>query len=114
MAISTAAAGKKLQEARKKKKLTQAQIAEAIELSVTQVSRIENGARSITLEKLSELCDLLEISVVEVLTEAETTEHPAYGLRFIEIANGCSPETIGDMLNTCKVMAEIEKRSRKD
>ena len=112
MAISTIVVGKRLQEARKNMNYTQAYVAEQIDLSVTQLSRIENGNRSITLEKLSVICDLLYISVVDVLYEAETTDYPAYGHMFEETIKDCSAETIADMLNTCKAMAEIEKRSK--
>lgn len=111
MAISTAVVGRKLQEARKKKNYTQAFVAEKIELSITQMSRIENGSRSITLEKLSILCDLLDVSIVEILAAAETTEHPAYGPQFVEIAEGCKPETVGCMLEACRIIARVEKQS---
>ena len=110
MAISLEILGKRLKNAREKKGYKQAYIAEVVNLSSNQISRIENGARSIYIDTLGKWCDLLEISIVEVLAEAETTTCPAYGRVFDEIAQSHDEETVVDMLNTCRTMAKIASR----
>lgn len=110
MAVSLAVLGKRLKNAREKKGYKQAYIAEVVNLSPHQISRIENGVRSVYIDILSAWCDLLEISVVDVLAEAEETEYSAYGRIFDEIAKPCDKETVTDMLEACRAMARTEHR----
>lgn len=112
MAISAKIMGKRLQDARLKKNYKQAYVAEQIGMTEQHLSRIENGAKTIYLDKLSNACDLLEVSIVRLLAEAETAEYSEYGAVFQEIVKDCSKETINDMLEMCSRMAEIERRAR--
>ena len=112
MAISRVVLGKRLKAAREKKGYKQAYIAAVVELSPYQISRIENGARSIYIDTLSAWCDLLEVSMVEILAEAETTEHSAYGKMFEEIADDCTETTVAAMLDACRAIAQVEKSAR--
>ncbi len=112
MAVSLTAMGKRLKNAREKKGYKQAYIAEVVNLSPQQISRIENGVRSVYIDTLSAWCDVLEISVIEVLAEAETTTHPAYGRMFEEIAGPCNDETVMDMLDACRTIARVEHRAK--
>ena len=56
--------GQRLKQARKAKEYSQAYVAEQIDVSVVYLSRVERGASKINLKRLSELCNLLEISMV--------------------------------------------------
>ena len=115
MALSAATIGKRIQEARQKKGYKQSYVAEKVGFSDPHLSRIENGTKPVYLHKLDMICELLDVSVVEILAGSEEPmSRTAAEVAFAEIIKDCSPETIGDMLNTCKIMAEIEKRSRKD
>lgn len=111
MAISAAILGKRLQEARKKKKYTQEYVAEMVDLSVEHLSRIENGKRSVYLHKLARWCDVLDVSIESILAGAIIPDNPAYNRQFGEIAHGCSEETVSTMLNICRQIADVEKRS---
>ena len=113
MTLSASIIGKRLQEARNKKGYKQNYVAEKVDLSDQHLSRIENGSKPIYLHKLVQICDLLDISIIELLSEAESPISQASAVAsFSEIIRDCSPETIADILNTCKTMAEIEKRSK--
>ena len=54
--------GKKLKEARKKKKLTQEVLSEKLGINLRQLARIEAGESFVTAETLERICYALEIS----------------------------------------------------
>ena len=112
MAISAALLGKRLQDARVAKKITQEYVAEKVNLSVPHVSRIETGKKPVYLHKLALWCDALDVPIEEVLTGAAIPANSGYNRQFGEIAEGCSEETIAAMLDVCRRMAEIERRER--
>lgn len=113
MAVSAAILGKRLQAARLKKNYTQEYVAEKVDLSVPHFSRIENGKKNIYLDKLCLWCDVLDVPVEEILTGAVLPENPAHNRQFGEIAQGCSEETVADMLEVCRRIAQIEQRKRR-
>lgn len=114
MAIALSVLGKRLKRAREQKGYKQAYVAEMMNLSLYQISRIENGVRSVYIDTLSQWCDLLEISMVDVLNEAEETAYPAHSQMFEEIASNCSKETVVAMLDTCRVIAQVEQRAKEE
>ena len=58
--------GKRLQEIRKSKKLTQEQVAELIDIETVSLSNIENGKYFPSAENLDKLINVLEISPNEL------------------------------------------------
>ena len=54
--------GKRLKEIRLKKKLTQAELAEKIELSTNFVGMVERGLRNTSIEKLFSIAKALSLS----------------------------------------------------
>ena len=57
--------GKRLKDIRKSKKLTQAKLAEKIDLSTNFVGMVERGERNTTIDKLFLLCEALDVSLSE-------------------------------------------------
>lgn len=64
--------GESIAELRRAKGLTQAQLAEMIDLEQEAVSRWERGARVPTLHRLQQLSDALECSVDQLLRRGST------------------------------------------
>ena len=60
MAIDYILIGKRINEKRKQAGLTQEQLAEKLGVTVGYISQCERGISKINLEKLSEICDILE------------------------------------------------------
>lgn len=60
--------GKRIQEIRKSKKLTQEQVAEIIEMEPASLSNIENGKYYPTAENLEKILKALEIKPRELFT----------------------------------------------
>ena len=59
--------GERLKKARKDKMLTQMELSEKLGVSVAYLSRIEKGSTQISLRRLSQICNALEISEGTVL-----------------------------------------------
>ena len=61
--------GEKLKTYRENKKMTQAEVAEALEIKPATVSKYESGALEPNIESLKKLAELFEISVDELLKD---------------------------------------------
>jgi transcriptional regulator with XRE-family HTH domain len=92
MAIDYAIMGEKLKIARKNKKLTQEQLAEQIDVSVAYLSRIERGDIKINLPRLSQICDLLDVSLSYVLTNETNSSETYLNDDFLNLLKSCPPE----------------------
>lgn len=62
-----ALAGKRIQQFRKAKGYTQADLAEIIDMNTKNVSRLENGTMGLSLPTLMALCITLEVSADYIL-----------------------------------------------
>ena len=62
--------GPRLRKARKDRKLTQAQLAEAIDLSNNYISNIERGTSIPSLETFVMLCNALDVTADMMLTDS--------------------------------------------
>lgn len=56
MELNYSIIGMRLKQARIDKKLTQEDLAEKLDVSVTYISRVERGTTQINLKRLSEIC----------------------------------------------------------
>ena len=66
--------GKRIQGRRKQMGLTQEQLADKMDVSIQMVSNLERGNKSIRIENLIKLSEILNISTDYILTGKETTE----------------------------------------
>ena len=114
MAVSAKILGKRLKKARTDKGFTQEYIAEKVSFTPEHVSRIERGLKPIYLHKLGEWCDLLDVSMEELIAGASIPENAEHNRQFGEIARGCSQETVEAMLDTCRVIAQVEQRAKEE
>ena len=57
--------GKRLKELRVKRNLTQAELAEKVELSTNFIGMVERGLRNTSIDKLFALANVLEVSLEE-------------------------------------------------
>ncbi len=61
--------GRRLKELRLKRRLTQAELAERVDLSTNFVGMVERGLRNTSIDKLFALADALNISLSEFFKE---------------------------------------------
>ncbi|MEA4897551.1 MAG: helix-turn-helix transcriptional regulator [Christensenellaceae bacterium] len=112
MPLSVRILGDRLQAARQKRGLTQEQVAERMNLDASHVSKIERGAKNLTVVRLADYCDVLNIPIEAILSEANTPANEEFNRQFGAIAKGCSPETVRAMLEVCSKIAEVEARAQ--
>lgn len=61
--------GNNVRELRLKKNWTQAELANRCSVNAEQISRIENARRDYMHSTLLEVCDALEVSIMEIMKE---------------------------------------------
>lgn len=105
MAVDYGVIGERLKKARKKKNLTQEQLAEKIEVSIAFLSRIERGSSQINLKRLSQICSLLDVTEGEILNGVSNSSSKYLNSEFTELLDNCSPEKQKLIYDIAKVVA---------
>lgn len=82
------ALGKRIREERKRLNLTQAELAEAIDISDTYMGAIERGERSLTLDTLVRLVNRLGVTVDYMLSESVPDNDSNIMEQFKQIIDG--------------------------
>ena len=84
--------GKRIKKYRIKSNLTQVELAEKLNVSITFLSRIECGSTHINLRRLAQISNILGISPSEILTGCNTESKDYLKLEFSQILDKCSPK----------------------
>lgn len=82
--------GKRIREERQRLNLTQAQLAEDIDISDTYMGAIEQGERSLTLDTLVKLVNRLGVSVDYMLSDSVRDSNANIINQFLQITD-CQP-----------------------
>lgn len=82
--------GKRIREERQRLHLTQAQLAEAIDISDTYMGAIERGERSLTLDTLVRLVNRLGVTVDYLLADSVSDNNSNIMEQFKQITD-CQP-----------------------
>lgn len=82
--------GKRIREERQRLNLTQAQLAEDIDISDTYMEAIERGERSLTLDTLVKLVNRLGVSVDYMLSDSVRDSNANIINQFLQITD-CQP-----------------------
>ncbi|MCC8051738.1 MAG: helix-turn-helix domain-containing protein [Clostridiales bacterium] len=102
--------GSRIKALRTAKGFTQEQIAERIGVSRQKYARIENGANSITLDILSKIAEILDVTVGDITRVLDETPVIAY-----RAGESASSEKIFDMLDLFYANKHMyDKLQRKD
>jgi transcriptional regulator with XRE-family HTH domain len=92
MVITDAAIGLNVQQARYDKRLCQEELTQRVGLDRTALSRIEGGARRLTVPELVELAAALNVDVSKLLRPRPTTPERKVSKRVLFRASAISPE----------------------
>ena len=84
--------GQRIKQARKNKGYSQIDLAEKLEISDVYISRIERGQAKVNLKRLTEICELLEISLTETITGTVQGSKQYLEKELAEIIGKCSPK----------------------
>ena len=92
MAVDFSIIGKRIKQIRKKKGLTQDQLSEKMGVSIAYLSKVETGKIHINLERLSQICNFLEVTEGEILNGVASHSERYLGSEFNELLRKCSPQ----------------------
>lgn len=106
MAVDYVIIGQRLKNARKKAGLTQQELAEKLNLSVAYISRVECGSSHVNLKRLTEICNILNISEGDILTGVSNSGENYLSSEFSDILNKCSPEKQKLIYKLSRLIAE--------
>ena len=105
MGLDYSIIGERIKHARLNKKLTQEKLAEKLEVSVAFLSRIERGSSHINLNRLNQICTILDITEGEILNGVSKDSSLYLNTDFLNILKNCPPEKIRLIYNIAKVIA---------
>lgn len=97
--------GKRIREARKKKKLSQSELSELLNISPSHMSDIENGKTNIGLDIFMHITQILEVSADWLLQTNVPSVHMLLNAEAHTLLADCSPSEIQTLL---KLMKEIK------
>ena len=106
MALDYSIIGQRLKRARKNLRMTQAELAEKLNISIAYVSRIERGSSKISLTRLTDFCSALEVSEGEILNGVSNSNSNYLSDEFNDIFNKCSPKKQQLIYKLSKLIAE--------
>ena len=101
--------GSRIKEARLAKNMTQEELAAQIDISVAFLSRVERGSTHINLKRLSQICNLLEVSEGYLLNGSSSDSDNYLTPEFSHILKNASPKTQKLIYNIAKLIIEHEE-----
>ena len=95
---------KRIKELRNEKNLTQEDLSEQLDGSVAFLSRVERGKAKVNLNRLNQLCDLLDISEGDVLTGVGSNSNNYLNKDLSNLLEGCPPDKLKLIYDIAKVI----------
>ncbi|GGG67411.1 helix-turn-helix domain-containing protein [Paenibacillus radicis (ex Gao et al. 2016)] len=102
--------GRRIKKAREKKGLTQERLAEELDVSNAYISKIERGKTPISLDRLSDLCFVLEKSTEYILNGSNNTADDYLRNEIMIMLEGCSPEKVKLISQVIKPIIELDHK----
>ena len=90
MPVNRYALGERIYEARKKRKMTQSDLAEKAGISNTYLSHIENGSKNMSMDTFIDIANALGVTADELLIDNILNKDMHYSDRLSELLIGCS------------------------
>ena len=113
MAIDYSVIGERLKKARKECHMTQEQLAEKIDVSIAFLSRIERGSSQINLKRLSQICEILDVTEGDILNGSSSKSIKYLDLEFANLLKNCSSEDQRLIYDIAKVIANKNNSENK-
>lgn len=82
--------GLRIKEFRMRKRLSQAELAERIDMSVSYISQIETAKKQASLASLVRIANALEVTVDHMLNGNQTSDPAEYQSDLVQLLEGCS------------------------
>jgi len=99
--------GRRVRELRKRKRLTQTELAEKAGIDPKYIGQIERGETNPTVRLLANIAQALDISLAELFTFPQEVEEEEFeDIRVLDIVRNKPPEMRKMMLRIIKVMSD--------
>ena len=109
MALDYNVIGERIKKARKEKGLTQEQLSEKLDISIAFLSRVERGSSKVNLKRLTQICEILDISQGEILNGVSSKSTNYLNEDFANLLKECSAEDQKLIYDIAKVIANKNK-----
>ncbi len=108
--INYEAIGRRIAVYRKSAGLTQAQLSESLDISDSYISQIERGKSKISLQRLSEIADILNIDIALLVSDKAICKNMSINTEIHEIIKDWPEERISLLTSVLMNLAkEIKK-----
>lgn len=88
--IDYVAIGRKIRMYRNQSQITQSDLAEKLNISAKYISAIERGVSKVSLIRLDEIANLLNVKIVDLLADSDTTKSYYGEVELIELTKNWS------------------------
>ncbi len=105
--------GKRIYNLRRERNITQEQLAELVNLSVTQVSKLENGKSRLSLDSLINIATVLEASTDEILFGRIQAGADHRYDEVLDIFSDCDKTELRILIQTSRQIKEILRDEKK-
>jgi transcriptional regulator with XRE-family HTH domain len=92
--VNYKAIGRRINFYRKQLSITQAEFAEKLGVSESYVSQIERGTAKVSLVRLDQIADILEVNICFLISDKVITSDESFNSEISEIIKNWSPERI--------------------
>lgn len=89
MTINFRIIGLRIQETRRRKRLSQAELAEQVDLSVSYISHIERAKKQTSLESLVKIANVLGVTADLLLNGNQSFDQKEYMIELVDLLNDC-------------------------
>lgn len=101
--------GKRIHQIRIQNEYTQAEFAEAIDISVNFLSEIENGKKGLSQDTLAKICTQMNVAADYILFGKKTRQ-----LSLLETANSLSASELETTIDYLKALQKMRKLDNKE
>lgn len=105
--------GKRIFNLRRERNITQEQLAELVNLSVTQVSKLENGKSRLSLDSLINIATVLDASTDEILFGRIQAGADHRYDEVLDIFSDCDKTELRILIQTSRQIKEILRDEKK-
>ena len=112
MQINYQILGSKIKLLRKRKKLSQQTLSELVDISPTYMSYIESGIRSMSLDTLVSLANILDVTPDILLSESLKHNTRSYTNEFTEVISDCNEYERRILFENMKSTKKVLKENR--
>ena len=105
--------GSRIRNLRKKRGLTQEQLAERLSLSPTHLSNIETGTTRVSLSSIVKIANALDVTVDDLLCDNLVQARPQFERDMQQFLDGCNPYEFRIAFQVAKAAVETVRANEK-